>query len=79
MSSIVVALAAAEEAGGTELPLPAWSIGLLALLAFAALLGVTWSFRGTHHKYAPPAQGAKGATEGGTSDTAHWPEHTDHH
>jgi hypothetical protein len=30
--------------------------GLLAVLGFALLLGVTWAFRGAHHKYAPPVE-----------------------
>ena len=51
--SMTVALAAAEEAAG-ELPLPAWMFGVMVLLAFAFLLGVTWSFRGTSQKYARP-------------------------
>ena len=71
----------AEEAAHRELPMPPWMFGVIALLAFAFLLGLTWSFRGTAQKYAPPtAHGAHGeqhtAPEG---DTAHWPEHPGHH
>ncbi len=67
-------LIAAEEAR-RELPLPPWLVGALALLAFAFLLGVTWSFRGTHHKYAPPPAPAGDETP----DEPHWPEHPGHH
>ena len=51
---------------------------MIALLAFAFLLGLTWSFRGTSQKYAPPTAHSEqhGAPEG---DTAHWPEHPGHH
>ena len=68
-------LIAAEEAH-RELPIPPWMIGVLAVLAFAFLLGVTWSFRGTHHKYAPPAHRGQGESE---HDEPHWPEHPGHH
>ena len=79
MSSIVVALSAAEEAG-RELPMPAWLFGVLALASFLFLLGVTWSFRGTHQKHAVPAAGAHGAPESAAGqDAAHWPEHPGQH
>ena len=80
------ALAAAEE-GGRELPIPPILVGVLAILFFAFLLGVTWSFRGTHNKYARPKYG-EGSTSGShtgptqsaeTEDAAHWPEHPGHH
>ncbi|NHA68904.1 hypothetical protein [Phycicoccus flavus] len=74
-------LVAAEEAGHRELPIPPLLIGVLAILAFAFLLGVTWSFRGTHHKYAPPPRrgGPVPGAPQGTDDGAHWPEHPGHH
>lgn len=77
--STFAALAAAEEATHTELPIPAWLIGLIALLVFVLLLGVTWSFRGTHHRYAPPS--GHGETPGAPAagDGAHWPEHPGQH
>jgi hypothetical protein len=44
-------------AGATNsLPMPSYMFGLLAVLGFALLLGVTWAFRGAHHKYAPPVE-----------------------
>ena len=72
--STTALLLAAEEATRRELPIPPWLVGVIALLVFALLLGVTWSFRGTHHKYAPPT--GHGA---GTRDESHWPEHPGHH
>ena len=76
--SMTVTRFLAEEAAHRELPMPPWMFGVIALLAFAFLLGLTWSFRGTSQKYAPPtAHGDQhGAPEG---DTAHWPEHPGHH
>lgn len=86
MSSFA-ALVAAEEAGGRELPIPALLIFVLALLFFAFLLAVTWSFRGTHNKYARPSYGdgsSSGSQAGHTEDaraddSAHWPEHPGQH
>ena len=79
MSSIVTALSAAEE-GTRELPMPAWMFGVLAIIAFLFLLGVTWSFRGTHHKYAVPGEGAHAAKESDPGkDSEHWPEHPGQH
>ena len=79
--SMTVTRFLAEEAAHRELPMPPWMFGVIGLLAFAFLLGLTWSFRGTAQKYAPPtAHGAHGeqhtAPEG---DTPHWPEHPGHH
>ena len=89
--SMPVALGAAEEAA-RELPLPPWTFGIMALLAFAFLLGVTWSFRGTSQKYArPDLEGVRqdaaatgpdrrgeGLGDGGAGDEPHWPEHPGH-
>lgn len=69
------ALVAAEEAAHHELPIPAWLIGVISLIVFAFLLGVTWSFRGSHTKYARPGAPAQ-PTPG---DEPHWPEHPGHH
>ncbi|GIL33931.1 hypothetical protein PDTK01_00080 [Phycicoccus sp. DTK01] len=78
-------LIAAEEAH-RELPIPPWMIGIIALLTFAFLLGVTWSFRGTHNKYARPEYGdgtpagSRTATgDAGAHEDTHWPEHPGHH
>ncbi|MBM6400333.1 hypothetical protein [Phycicoccus sonneratiae] len=73
--STTATLLAAEEAAH-ELPIPPWLILVIALLAFAFLLGVTWSFRGTHHKYAPPPAPHD---DGAPHADAHWPEHPGHH
>ena len=65
----------------------------MALLAFAFLLGVTWSFRGTSQKYArpnlegvrqddaapgPDRHGQGLADPTGAGDAPHWPEHPGH-
>lgn len=80
--SMTVTRFLAEEAAHRELPMPPWLFGVLGLLFFAFLLGLTWSFRGTAQKYAPPAahgddhRAAHGAPQG---DSAHWPEHPGNH
>jgi hypothetical protein len=83
--SMTVARIVAEEAAHTELPMPPWMFAVIALLAFAFLLGVTWSFRGTAQKYARPnlegvrrddADPGPGHAQG---DEPHWPEHPAHH
>ncbi|MFQ6170333.1 hypothetical protein ACK8HX_01890 [Oryzobacter sp. R7] len=74
------------EAAHSELPMPPWVFGVLALVAFAFLLGVTWSFRGTAQKYVRPnTSGARhgeshiGPNEVSTGDAdPHWPEHPGH-
>ena len=84
--STTATLLAAEEAVH-ELPIPPWFIGVIALLVFAFMLGVTWSFRGTHNKYARPEYGdgtpAGSQTAPGHDDASHpeshWPEHPGHH
>lgn len=43
----------AEEAATHELPMPPWAFGVIALVAFALLLGVTWAFRGTAQRHTP--------------------------
>ena len=83
--SMTGAFLAAEEAAHTELPMPPWMYGVLALLGFAFLLGVTWSFRGTSQKYArPDMEGVRhDASAPGPmneqGDEPHWPEHPSHH
>lgn len=81
--SLPAVLIAAEEAH-RELPIPPWLVGVIALVAFAVLLGITWSFRGTHHKYARPGVASQHDGHGtlgthGTRDEAHWPEHPGQH
>lgn len=64
-----------------ELPMPPWLFAVIALVAFAFLLGVTWSFRGTAQKYArPDLEGVRrdSAATGPAhpeDDEPHWPEH----
>lgn len=80
--SMTVTRFLAEEAAHSELPMPPWLFGVLGLLFFAFLLGLTWSFRGTAQKYAPPTahgdqhSAAHGAPQG---DSPHWPEHPGKH
>jgi hypothetical protein len=83
--SMTVARFLAAEPAARELPMPPWMFGVIALVAFAFLLGVTWSFRGTGQKYAPPGHGeaARRAAEAARTaqaadDEAHWPEHPGH-
>lgn len=59
MSSLVT-LVAEEGAAHSELPMPAYVFGIIALVAFALLLLLTWSFRGTAQKYAQPGDSAHG-------------------
>ena len=75
MMTTAALLAAEEAATHNELPVPPWVIGVMGLVFFAFLLGVTWSFRGMHHKYAPPP----GQNEPHAEDEPHWPEHPGHH
>ena len=57
MSMTVARFLSEELPTARELPMPPWLFGVIALVAFAFLLGVTWSFRGTAQKYAPPSHG----------------------
>jgi len=83
--SMTVARIVAEEAAAHELPIPPWTFAVIALLVFALLLGVLWSFRGTAQKYARP--NLEGVREDATAtgpghperDEPHWPEHPAHH
>lgn len=49
MSDVLVR-AAATTSEGTSLPYSAMTFGVIALIVFVALLGLTWSFRGTSNK-----------------------------
>ena len=69
--SMTVTRFLAEEAAHRELPMPPWLFGVL-------LLGLTWSFRGTAQKYAPPA-GHGDDHVAPQGDSAHWPEHPGNH
>lgn len=66
--SMIAALAA--EGGG--LPMPPESYGLMALVFFGLLLGVTWTFRNTAQKHVPPSQTHGDTTPGhGTVERHH--------
>ncbi|MGL4745183.1 MAG: hypothetical protein ACRCXL_12455 [Dermatophilaceae bacterium] len=77
-----VSVVVAEEAV-RELPIPPWSFGVLALVAFALLLAFTWSFRGTAQKYVrPDPTGHRTEPSAGLADTeverARQPERPEH-
>jgi hypothetical protein len=91
MSMTVARILSEELPTARELPMPPWLYGVIALVLFAFLLGVTWSFRGTAQKYARPnldgvRPGRAHTGPGGVStepahpedDEAHWPEHPGH-
>jgi hypothetical protein len=67
MSMNALVALVAEEGGHEALPMPPLSYGLMALVFFALLLGVTWAFRNTHQKHVEPGEGhghgAPGAVE----------------
>lgn len=50
MSQVMV-LAAGPAQSGAGLPLTAPMYGVIALLVFGALLGLTWTFRGSSNKH----------------------------
>ncbi|MGL5866452.1 MAG: hypothetical protein ACRCYX_11395 [Dermatophilaceae bacterium] len=83
--TLPVVVVASEEAV-RELPIPPWSFGVIALLVFALLLGLTWSFRGTAQKYARPDGASHGAESpirsddgaGTTSSQPQRPEPAEH-
>ncbi len=93
--TMTVARFVAEEAVHRELPMPPWVFPAIALLGFAFLLAVTWSFRGTAQKHASPGSqhetGHAPAAEASSGhayqaghpepegDDPHWPEHPGHH
>ena len=84
MSMTVARVLSEELPTARELPMPPWLYGVIALVLFAFLLGVTWSFRGTAQKYAPPVPhaGYPGRPATGPAhpedDEAHWPDHPGH-
>jgi hypothetical protein len=81
MSMTVARFLTEELPTARELPMPPWMYLVIALVGFAFLLGVTWSFRGTAQKYARPDQTGvhPGAAATGPAhpedDEPHWPEH----
>jgi len=64
MSMSLTMLAAEGEEHLRELPMPAYMYAVIALIAFALLLAVTWAFRGTAAKLGQP-KGQHGAGQQG--------------
>lgn len=65
--SLATVLLATAEAGHTELPIPTWAYGVIALVVFLVLALVIWSFREVANRhalkaaaYAAPHSGASG-------------------
>ena len=54
-----------------ELPMPAYAYGVIALVFFAVLLGVLWSFRNTGQKYAAPSDHGHDGSHGGGTPASH--------
>ena len=84
MSMTVARFLTEELPTARELPMPPWLYLVIALVGFAFLLGVTWSFRGTAQKYARPVPhgGYSGRPDADPAhpedDEAHWPDHPGH-
>jgi hypothetical protein len=70
MSLPLSLVVAAAEAGHTELPMPTYVFGLIALLVFAALGLVTWSYRdvANRHSQVSGARGGDGSGHGSAKD-----------
>lgn len=69
MSSSLPHLFAAAEETTRELPMPPLAFGVIAMLAFLALLGILWGFRGTAQTI---------ATRGHHGQTGHHGQSGDH-
>ena len=85
MSMTVARILSEELPTARELPMPPWLYGVIALVLFAFLLGVTWSFRGTAQKYAQPGPARRlprpprpRRPAHPEDDEAHWPDHPGH-
>jgi hypothetical protein len=53
--ALVAATATAEET--RELPMPPWAFGVTAIVVFAVLLGLTYSFKSAGTKHGPQDRG----------------------
>lgn len=51
MTNLLVAAAGEAVESTTELPYSAVTFGVLAMIVFLGLLGLTWSFRGTSNRH----------------------------
>ncbi|MET0590471.1 MAG: hypothetical protein ABWZ77_04780 [Naasia sp.] len=69
MSLPLTIVAAAAEAGHTELPMPSFVFGLIALAIFAVLGIVMWSYRDVANRHAQ-VSGARGG-DGSGHGSAH--------
>ena len=72
MSSSVITLVAAAEEPTRELPMSPYAFGAIAMVAFLALLGVLWFFRGVATKV------ATGGAHGTPASAGHHDAHADH-
>lgn len=54
-----------------ELPMPPYAYGIIALVFFAVMLGVLWSFRNTGQKYAQPDGHGHGGSHDAGSSASH--------
>jgi hypothetical protein len=74
LAAFVVPVLAGEEERHRQLPMPAPLYGILFLLGFLLLLGLTWAFRGTAYKirdrYSRPV-GDGHSAGGGASGAPH--------
>ncbi|BDI23147.1 hypothetical protein [Herbiconiux sp. L3-i23] len=70
MSLPLTVVLAAAESGHTELPMPAYVFGVIALVIFAALALVTWSYRdvANRHSQVSGARGGDGSGHGSAKD-----------
>ena len=51
MTNVLVLAAGTVGQSGSALPYSPVTFGLIALIVFVALLGLTWSFRGTSNRH----------------------------
>ncbi len=51
MSQVLVLAAGGGAEGGTQLPMSPVMFGVIAIISFVALLGLTWTFRGSSNKH----------------------------
>ena len=64
-------LRAIAEEVHNELPMPPYAYGIIALVFFAVLLGVLWSFRNTGYKYLPPTEHHSDGSHGTGTSASH--------
>jgi protein-S-isoprenylcysteine O-methyltransferase Ste14 len=69
--SLATVLLAAAEAGHTELPIPTWLYGVIALVAFLVLALVIWSFKDVSNRHALRADSYAASHGGAPGHTGH--------